>query len=87
MPLPPRLTGFGQVSFCVQAKARFLFVRMESSADVSTSIPNDPDKSEKKENPICDPGSYRVFQLVLWSSRHCRTIEFLRASYGVCERG
>ena len=37
MPLPPRLTGFGQVSFCVQAKARFLFVRMESSADVSTS--------------------------------------------------
>ena len=44
------------------------------------------DRSELRDE-VQPPGSDRVFQLVLRSSRHCRTIEFLGASYGVCERG
>src|SRR2546422_5846696 len=41
VPLPPRLTGFGQVNFRVMAKARFLFAQLDASADITINPNSD----------------------------------------------
>jgi len=77
VPLPPRLTGFGQGNIRLMAKALFLFASLGASADVTT---------QNNCSQSVFLASWCALQRVLRSSRHCCAVEFLRASYGVCER-